>query len=197
MGYGKRATLADGTVLIAVEAKRTENLSQAEAQLLAYLATIRQLRIQANKTNVMTQGFYSDGETYSFMCIRNNGSVMCSNTYNIRYKPELKTVFNFLLGMLGTAAQNTSPTKRGLKQDEEIENFDQEVFVKVFKDNDRIEDMTPPVIYHDELEEEWPDFDLMACDWDSGGNQDINGDDQYSTTIQQLLGPNHPTAHRR
>jgi hypothetical protein len=90
---------------------------------------------------------------------------MFSKTYNIRYKPELKTVFNFLLGMPGTAAQSsphTSPTKRGPKQDEEIRNFDRDVFVKVFKDNDGIECMTPPVTYHDGLEEEWPDFDLMA-----------------------------------
>jgi hypothetical protein len=64
MGYGERAVLEDGAVLIAVEAKRKENLFNAEAQLLAYLATIRQLRIQANKNNVMTQGLFSDGGRY-------------------------------------------------------------------------------------------------------------------------------------
>ena len=77
MGYGDRRALEDGTVLLAVEAKRQKFLFDAEAQLLAYLATIRQLRIQANKKNVMTQGFYSDGEIFRFLCIR----------YNILYVP--------------------------------------------------------------------------------------------------------------
>jgi hypothetical protein len=66
IGYGDRAILEDGAVLLAVEAKRQNHFSDAEAQLLAYLATIRQLRIQANKKNVMTQGFYSDGENYRY-----------------------------------------------------------------------------------------------------------------------------------
>jgi hypothetical protein len=163
LGYGERATLEDGTVMIAVEAKRTENLGQAEAQLLAYLATIRQLRIQANKTNVMTQGFYSDGQKYTFVCIRNDGSVMLSGTYNLLHKGKLKTVFNFLLGMLDTAAKSpphTSPTKPGPVQDKEIQHFDRDVFVKVFEAEEEIGSITPPIVYHDEPEEEWPDIPL-------------------------------------
>ncbi len=54
MGYEDRAAFEDGAVLLAVEAKRSELIFKADAQLLAYLATIRQLRIQANKKNVMT-----------------------------------------------------------------------------------------------------------------------------------------------
>jgi hypothetical protein len=74
IGYGDRATLEDRIVLLAVEAKRQKYFFDAEAQLLAYLATIRQLRIQANKINVITQGLYSDGENYRFMYIRNDGT---------------------------------------------------------------------------------------------------------------------------
>ncbi|KAI9854112.1 MAG: hypothetical protein M1813_001555 [Trichoglossum hirsutum] len=165
LGYGERAALEEGTVMIAVEAKRTENLGRAHAQLLAYLATIRQLRIQANKTNVMTQGFYSDGREYTFVCIRNDGSVMFSMTYNLLHRGKLKTVFNFLLSMLDTAAKsspNTSPTKRGPAQNEEIHHFDRDIFVKVFKDGDDTGSITPPIIYHDETdEEEWPDISLI------------------------------------
>ena len=159
MGYGDRAVLEDGTVLLAIEAKRRENVSSAEAQLLAYLATIRQLRIQANKKNVMTQGFFSDGESYRFICIRNDGTVMKSTNYDISLDGDLKSVFNFLLSMLITAAEsspNTSPTKPGPEQDEEIRNFDRDIFVKVFEDVDYI---STPTIYHDETEEdEWPDI---------------------------------------
>jgi hypothetical protein len=162
MGYGDRAVLEDGTVLLAIEAKRKENISDAEAQLLAYLATIRQLRIQANKKNVMTQGFFSDGVKYTFMCIRNNGTVMKSTQYDLSFNRHLKSVFNFLLSILITAAEsspNTSPTKPGPEQDKEIENFDRDIFVKVFEDVDY--DIPTPVIYHDEIEEdEWSDVPL-------------------------------------
>jgi len=162
IGYGDRALLQDGTVLLAIEAKRKGNASNAEAQLLAYLATIRQLRIQGNKKNVMTQGFFSDGEIYRFICIRNNGTVMKSRHYDISLNRHLKSVFNFLLSMLITAAEsspNTSPTKPGPEQDEKIENLDQDIFVNVFDDVDY--DVSTPTIYHDEMEEdEWSDVPL-------------------------------------
>jgi hypothetical protein len=162
MGYGDRTVLEDGAVLLAVEAKRRGNTFNAEAQLLAYLATIRQLRIQANKRNVTTQGFFSDGEIYRFMCIRNNGTVMKSRLYDISLdRRDLKLVFNFLLNMLITAAEsspNTSPTKPGPKQDKEIENFDQNVFVEVIEEDIDMDDIPPPIIYQYETEEdEWSD----------------------------------------
>ncbi len=165
MGYGDRATLEDGAVLLAIEAKRTEKLSSAEAQLLTYLATIRQLRIQADKKNVMTQGFYSDGENYRFMCIRNDGTVMKSQSYDISLGDDsscLKLVLNFLLGMVTTAAGsslNTSPIKPGPERDEKIDNFDRDVFVEVFEDP-KVDDVPIPTIYHDyiEKEDEWSDI---------------------------------------
>jgi hypothetical protein len=166
IGYGDRGALEDGAVLLAIKAKRVENLSDAEAQLLTYLATIRQLRIQANKKNVMTQGFFSDGDSYRFICIRNNGTVMKSRQYDVYYSPDLKSVFNFLLGMLITATEsspNTSPTKPGLEQDEEIKNFNRDVFVRVFKDEDVDFDIPTPIFDHvEEMEvaDEWSDIEL-------------------------------------
>jgi hypothetical protein len=158
MGYGDRATLEDGAVLLAVEAKRRKYLFDAEAQLLAYLATIRQLRIQANKKNVMTQGFYSDGESYKFLCICNNGTVMKSVLYDTSLNRKyLQLVFNFLLSMLATAAESllyTSPVKPGPEQDKRIENFDQEVFVEVFEDIGADNISIPTSYYVDEMEED-------------------------------------------
>jgi len=172
MGYGDRAELEDGTVLLAIEAKRKENVSNAEAQLLAYLATIRQLRIQANKINVMTQGFFSDGEIYRFICICNNGTVMKSRHYDIPLKHELKSVFNFLLSMLITATEsspNTSPTKPGPEQDKKIENFDGDVFVRVFEEDEDVDfDIPTPIFDHvEEMEEadEWSDIELPVEEW--------------------------------
>ena len=58
-----------------------------------------------------------------------------SNLYDIsRNKTHLKTVFNFMLGMLDTVAEsspNTSPAKLGLEMDERIENFNQDIFVNM------------------------------------------------------------------
>ena len=161
IGYGDQVALEDGIVLLAVEAKQQKLLFDVEAQLLAYLATIRQLRIQANKKNVMTQGFYSDGENYRFLCIRNNGTVMKSILYEVSmHERYLKSVFNFLLGMLITAAEsspNTSPTKSGPEQDERIENFDRDVFVEVFEDIG-VDNISIPTTYYDEVEDdELPD----------------------------------------
>jgi hypothetical protein len=156
MGYGDRAALEDGTVLLAAKAIRQKFLFDAEAQLLAYLATIRQLRIQANEKNVMTQGFCSDGENYRFLCIRNDGTVMTSTLYEVAVRSKhLKSVFNFLLGILITAAEsspNTSPAKPGTEQDERIENFDQDVFVEVFEDIG--DGISTPTIYRDGVEED-------------------------------------------
>ena len=70
-------------------------------------------------------------------------------------------VFNFLLGILTESSPNTSPTKPGLERDEEIINFDRDIFVKVFEDEDYI---STPTIYDDEMEEdemeedEWSDI---------------------------------------
>jgi hypothetical protein len=157
MGYGDGTVLEGGTVLLAIESKRQALLFSAEAQLLAYVATIRQLRIQANKKNVITQGFYSDGNNYRFLCIHNNGTVMKSPQYDISLGSKfLKTVFNFLLGMITIAAEsspNTSPTKIGAEQDQRIENFDRDVYVEVFEDIG-VENISTPIIYHDVVEEE-------------------------------------------
>lgn len=138
MGYGDRAVLEDRTVLLAVEAKREEVFSSAEGQLLAYLATIRQLRIQANKENIMTQGFYFDGRRYTFLCIRNDGTMMRLRPHDTSSKRGLKSVFNFLLGILTTAADsspNTSPIKPGLERDKKVKNLDRAVFIKVIEEH--------------------------------------------------------------
>ncbi|KAI9846660.1 MAG: hypothetical protein M1837_003715 [Sclerophora amabilis] len=76
----------------------------------------------------MAQGFYSDGMKYSFMCIRNNGSVMFSRMFNLLYTGNLKTVFNCLVTMIataGTSAPPINPTKPAAEQAEQVVNFDQ------------------------------------------------------------------------
>jgi hypothetical protein len=73
-----------------------------------------------------------------------------------RDRSYLKSVFNFLLGMLITAAEsspNTSPAKPGLEQDERVKNFDQGIYVEVYEDIG-IDDISTPITYHDGMEED-------------------------------------------
>ncbi|KAI9786471.1 MAG: hypothetical protein M1839_006931 [Geoglossum umbratile] len=133
-GYGtKRDPL--GTLLAAVEAKTRSEYSKGEAQLLAYLAILREKRLRASKTNVATQGFWSDGLQYTFMSITNSGTIEQSRSYDIMTDEGLKTIFNFIISILETAmksAPNATPTKPGQKRDREIRDLHDEVWDHVY-----------------------------------------------------------------
>lgn len=131
LGYGRRSDALSGAVLVAVEAKRLETFSQAESQLLTYLAILRQLRLHACKINPVVQGFYTDGTQYKFLGITNDGEVSTSRTYDIRDGADMKTVFNFIVTIMVTASRsspNTSPDKTGRG----VQRFHKEVWVKVY-----------------------------------------------------------------
>lgn len=105
LGYGDRTSPTDGTVLVAIVAKRRDQFGAAEGQLLTYLAVLRQLRINAEWNNCVVQGFYTDGERYVFMCIGNNGLIGMSNVYDIRGQEQRMVVFNFIVSVLEWAAR--------------------------------------------------------------------------------------------
>jgi hypothetical protein len=98
-GYGPKRDLL-GTLLAAVEAKSRSEYSKGEVQLLTYLAILREKRRQAGKTNIATQGFWSDGIFYTFMSITNSGTVEQSHRYNVQTVDGLKTIFNFIISIL-------------------------------------------------------------------------------------------------
>ncbi|KAI9764380.1 MAG: hypothetical protein M1840_008518 [Geoglossum simile] len=133
-GYGTKWDSL-GTLLAAVEAKTRSEYSKGEAQLLAYLAILREKRLQAGKTNVATQGFWSDGIQYTFMGITNSGTVEQSPSYNIMTDKGLRTIFNFIISILETAMKSTpnaTPTKPGEKRDREVHDFHDEVWDQVY-----------------------------------------------------------------
>ena len=96
-----------GTLLAAVEAKTRSEYSKGEAQLLCYLAILREQRLQAGKTNVVTQGFWSDGFRYTSMSINNSGTVEQSRCFDIMSDDGLKTIFNFIVSILETSMKST------------------------------------------------------------------------------------------
>jgi hypothetical protein len=55
MGYSTAGD--EGNLLIAIEAKQESEFSKGKAQLIAYLAILRENRLRARKTNIVTQGF--------------------------------------------------------------------------------------------------------------------------------------------
>jgi len=128
LGYSNAGD--EGALLIAIEAKQRSEFSKGEAQLIAYLAILRESRLRAKKTNIITQGFYSDGERFAFICITANGGIEQSPIFNINWEEDLKIVFNFIVTMMETAMKSTpnaSPTKPGQLQEKEINHFEDEV----------------------------------------------------------------------
>jgi hypothetical protein len=137
LGYG---TVRDeGTLLIAMEAKQRSKFSEGEAQLIAYLAILRENRLRAKKTNIVTQGFYSDGTRFVFICITADGVIEESTTFDIDVARDLKIVFSFIVAMMETAMKSTpnaTPTKPGQLQDKEVNHFEDEVWSKIYAQMD-------------------------------------------------------------
>ena len=119
-----------------MKAKQKSQFGSGESQLIAYLAILRENRRQAGKTNIITQGLYSDGERFAFIYISNDGVIVQSSTYEIIAEGGLSMVFSFIVAMLKTAVKSTptaTPIKPGKQQDHEIQNYDDEVWSKTYK----------------------------------------------------------------
>jgi hypothetical protein len=125
----------EGTLLIAIEARQRSEFSKGEAQLIAYLAILRENRLRTKKTNIITQGFYSDGTRFVFIYIAADGIIRQSTIFNINRERDLKVVFNFIITMIETAMKSTPnaiPTKPGQLQEKEVNHFEDEVWSKVY-----------------------------------------------------------------
>lgn len=65
LGYSKNGK--EGAWLVTIGAKQRSEFSRGEAQLIAYLAILRETCLRAKKTNIVSQGFYSDGCQFVFI----------------------------------------------------------------------------------------------------------------------------------
>jgi hypothetical protein len=138
MGYSNVGD--EGAILVAIEAKQESEFSKGRAQLIAYLAILRENRLRAGKKNIVTQGFYSDGLRFAFICITADGDVEDSLVYDITYGAHLQIVFSFIVAMMETAIKSTPnalPTKPAQLQEKEIDHFEDEVWSKVYELMDR------------------------------------------------------------
>jgi hypothetical protein len=135
MGYSTTRKRDKGTLLVAIEMKRRSEFSKGEAQLIAYLAILRENRLRTKKTNIITQGFYSDGTRFVFIYIEADGIIRQSTMFNINRERDLKVVFNFMITMMETAMKSTpnaTPTKPGQLQEKEVNHYKDEVWPKIY-----------------------------------------------------------------
>ena len=139
-GYRDRYNAGMGTFFVATEAKARKQFFQAEPQLLAYLAILREQQRQAGKSNCIVQGFFTDGNMYRFMSISNDGEVMASDIYFVNRPKHMKTVFNFIMTILESALESAlkrtptvTPTKPGLQSDNEITHYEEVVWADAYR----------------------------------------------------------------
>jgi hypothetical protein len=134
MGYSCKDE--DGALLVALLTKRRSDFSNEESQLIVYLAIQRENRRKAGKTNIITQGFYSDGSRFGFVCIKNDETIAQSSTLDTHASGGLTMIFSFIVAMLKTALNSTptaSPSKPSPLQDKKIHHIDDEAWSKLNK----------------------------------------------------------------
>ncbi|KAF8416716.1 hypothetical protein EV426DRAFT_625867 [Tirmania nivea] len=141
LAYGTRTAVNHGSALIAIEAKSEATFTSARYQLVTYLAIMQQLRRQNENMNDFVQGFFSDGYQYVFMAIDNKNAVLQSRVYDCRFDRDIHLIFSWIVSLLRAAAKTspkTSPTKKDTTRYNEIHDFNNNVFVKVYNDKDEV-----------------------------------------------------------
>lgn len=71
-----------------------------------------------------------------FMYIGPEGKLYESKPFDISFEDDLKIVFNRMIQMMKCAAKSsphTSPTKPGVEQDQELADFKNEVFLRLYE----------------------------------------------------------------
>ena len=134
MGYSPKDE--DGALLVAVVAKQRSEFSSGESELITYLAILREKRRRAGKTDLITQGFYSDGTRFEFVYIRDSGVIVQSPTWDIRAEEGFGMVYSFIIAMQETALKSiptATPTKPGVLQDKEIHKYEDEAWSKIYR----------------------------------------------------------------
>lgn len=111
------------TLLLCVEAKRHGILSDAVAQLVVYLASLRQSRLNRGRSNASVHGIATDGLTYVFVTITHEGILKESRLFSLVHGL-LSTVLGCLQYILETTmamCPNLMPERRAFKTSEELE----------------------------------------------------------------------------
>ena len=107
------------SLLLCVEAKSQGSIFSALAQLVVYLACLRQSRINRGRSNTSVYGLATDGLAYVFVTITHEGVLKQSRQFDVT-QGDLPTVLGCLQHILEMAMSMT-PEKGGLKKSDESE----------------------------------------------------------------------------
>ncbi len=110
------------SLLLCVGAKIKDNLGSAYGQLVTYLASLRESRINRGKTNSSVYGVATDGLKFVFVTITSAGVLLFSKHFDIM-KGDLSVILGWLRYILEKTvamSPNTSP-KSNVLQDNNLD----------------------------------------------------------------------------
>jgi len=113
------------SLLLLVEAKHDDSVDHAIPQLIVYLASLRQSRLQRNRMDASVYGLASDGYVFIFVKITHDGTVMRSKRFDLR-SSEMKTVLGCLKYILEMTVSRSpkSATPDGDRDNNEVDESD-------------------------------------------------------------------------
>jgi hypothetical protein len=111
------------SLLLCVEAKFHGSLFNAFAQLVVYLACLRQSRSNRGRSDTSVYGVATDGLSYVFVTITHEGVLKLSRQFDVM-QGDLPTVLGclqYILEMAMSMTPNLTPEKGGSKKSDELE----------------------------------------------------------------------------
>jgi len=115
------------SLLLCVEAKIKDNLGSAYGQLVTYLASLRESRINRGKTDSSVYGVATDGLKYIFVTITNEGNLLFSKQFDFMSGdlPVVLGCLRYILEKAMAMSPNTSPKVGVLQNDADADDADE------------------------------------------------------------------------
>jgi hypothetical protein len=111
-----------------VEAKFDGSVDQALPQLLVYLASLHESRLQRHRSDASVYGVASDGYVFIFVTISHEGVVRLSRHFNIVQGEDMRVVLGCLKYILEKTGPNSSlystPERSGGQQEDGADETD-------------------------------------------------------------------------
>jgi len=97
--------------LIIIGAKTSRDVDKAKAQLLIYLACLRQSRVRARRTDTSVYGVASNGYLFDFVTITHDGTIKISKRFNASSEDILKVLgcLRHILEITASINPNATP----------------------------------------------------------------------------------------
>jgi hypothetical protein len=97
------------SLLLLVEAKIYKNVASAMTQLIVYLASLRQSRVQQKRTDTSVYGLASDGFVFIFVKISHDGTVMRSRRFDMLDGEMIPGCLKYVLEITASRSPKSTP----------------------------------------------------------------------------------------